>query len=160
MDTGELLTRWTARIAVMLYIAGLAMRDQSPKWSRRWWTAGCGVYLAHVACAFGFIHHWSHAEAYAFTAQQTEAITGLDSGGGLYINYAFTLAWIVDVVWRWTLRPPPRWLAWTVDAFLAFIVVNATVVFATGFSRWLGVVATCLLAVIWFRRCRFAWRVS
>jgi hypothetical protein len=160
MDTGELLTRWTARVAVVLYIAGLAMRADAPRWSRLAWTAGCGVYLAHVLCAFGFIHHWSQAEAYAFVAAQTAAVTGLDWGGGLYVNYAFTLVWLVDVCWRWTLRPPPRWLAWSADAFLAFIVVNATVVFATGFSRWLGIVACVLLAVIWFRRYRFHRRVA
>jgi hypothetical protein len=91
MTAGEILTHWTVRIAIALYVAGLALRGYSPKWSRLAWTGGCGFYLLHVACAFEYYHHWSHANAYAATARQTAAVVGLDWGGGLYVNYAFTL---------------------------------------------------------------------
>src|ERR1035438_9442710 len=143
MEHGELLTRWTIRIAMALYVASLATRAIAPRYSRIAWTAGCGVYLLHVACAFEYFHHWSHAEAYAFTAQQTAAVVGLDWGGGLYVNYAFTLIWLADVCWWWA-DPPrylarPRWIDLGVHGFLGFVAFNATVIFASGFSRWFGV---------------------
>jgi hypothetical protein len=148
MEHGELLTRCTIRIAMALYVASLATRANWPRLSRCAWTAGCAFYFAHVACAFAYFHHWSHAEAYALTAQTTAAVVGLDWGGGLYINYVFTLVWIADVCWWWTDRPRPRWIGWTVQAFMGFIAFNATVVFASGFSRWFGIAACVLLALI------------
>ncbi len=148
MEHGDLLTRWTIRVAMALYVASLATRTFAPRWSRIAWTAGCGVYLLHVACAFEYYHHWSHAEAYAFTAEQTAAVVGLDWGGGLYVNYAFTLVWLADVCWWWTDLSRPRWIGWAVQAFMGFIAFNATVVFATGFSRWFGIAACVLLIAV------------
>lgn len=150
METGELLTRWTVRIAMALYVASLATRNFSTRWSRLAWTAGCVLYLFHVACAFEYYHHWSHAEAYVSTARQTAEVVGLDWGGGLYFNYAFTLIWLADACWWWaaeeSYQARPRWIDWTVHGFLGFIAFNATVVFATGFSRWMGI-ASCVLLV-------------
>ena len=155
MNAGELLTRWTIRVALALYVASLASRGVAPKGSRVAWTAGCLAYLVHVACAFEFYHHWSHAEAYAFTEQQTAAVVGLDWGGGLYVNYAFTLVWLADVCWWWAgierYQARPRAIAWAVHGFMGFIAFNATVVFASGFSRWFGIAACVLLAVVWGR---------
>lgn len=149
---GELLTRWTVRIAVALYIAGLATR------SRLAWTAGCGFYLLHVACAFAYYHHWSHDDAYASTARQTYDAVGLDWGGGLYLNYAFTLVWLGDVVWWWIAptqyQQRPRALSWLIHGFLGFIAFNATVVFATGVSRWLGIAGCVIIAIAWWREHR------
>ena len=34
------------------------------------------------------------------SARQTAEVFGLDWGGGLYVNYAFTAAWVADVAWR------------------------------------------------------------
>ena len=153
MDPGELLTRWTVRIALALYVASLASRGFAPRWSRVGWTLGCAVYLVHVACAFHYYHHWSHAEAFAFTADQTAKMTGLDWGGGLYVNYAFTLVWLLDAAWWWASMERylkrPRWIEWLVQGFLGFIAFNATVVFAEGFSRWFGIGACVLLAAIY-----------
>jgi hypothetical protein len=145
---------------VALYVAALVSRRWSPRWSRLAWTAGCGLYLLHVACAFEYYHHWSHAEAYAATARQTAVITGLDWGGGLYANYAFTLIWLGDVCWWWAdagrYANRPRWIDVLVHGFLGFIVFNATVVFATGFSRWFGVAACVLLIGVWWKERRRA----
>jgi hypothetical protein len=154
MDTGELLTRWTVRLAMALYVASLASRGFSPRWSRIDWTVGCVVYLLHVACAFEYYHHWSNAEAYASTARQTAETVGIDWGGGLYVNYAFTLVWLADVCWWWgaasSYLARPRWVDWAVNGFMGFIAFNATVVFATGFSRWFGVAACVLLILLAF----------
>src|SRR5262245_13001294 len=142
MDIGEILTRWTVRIALVCYVAALALRltGQRRSYQRLAWTAGCLAYLVHVACAFHFNHGWSHAAALAETARQTEEMFGFSWGGGLYFNYVFTAVWILDVLWWW-LDPPwyetrPRWIEWSVQGFLAFMFFNATVVFATGPARW------------------------
>jgi hypothetical protein len=152
MDFGILWTRWTVRVAIAFYVASLASRGNSPKWSRAGWTAGCLAYLLHVACAFQYYHHWTHAEAYAFAAQQTADVAGLNWGGGLYVNYAFTLVWVTDVCWWWggmeRYLARPRLIECAVQGFLGFIAFNATVVFATGFSRWFGLAACVLLVVI------------
>ena len=162
MDDGDLAIRWTVRVAMALYVmslvlSGLAGTRQS--WlvaARLAWSLGCLAYLAHVACAFEYAHHWSHPDAYAATARQTEEIVGLKFGGGLYANYAFTLVWMLDVCWWWAgierYRARPRWVAWTVYGFLGFIAVNATVVFPTGAIRWFGIGACVLLAAVWGRR--------
>jgi hypothetical protein len=153
MEFGELITRWTVRIAVACYVASLASRRYSMTWSRFAWTAGCVAYLLHVAAAFQYYHHWSHADAYESTARQTADVVGVAWGGGLYFNYVFTLVWLIDVLWWWLAsdryRTRPRLLDWAVHGFLGFIVFNATVVFASGFSRWLGIAACLVLPVVW-----------
>jgi hypothetical protein len=153
MDTAELLTRWTVRIAVILYVVSLASRPHMPTFSRFSWIVGCFAYLLHVLAAFHYYHHWSHEAAYNSTAQQTAEVTGLHWGGGLYVNYAFTLVWLVDVLWWWfalkSHQSRSRWINWGVYLFLSFIVFNATVVFASGWSRWLGIAACCLVPSAW-----------
>jgi hypothetical protein len=163
MDS-ELLTHWTVRVAMALYVASLATRLRFPTWSRLAWTAGCLAYLLHVACAFEFFHHWSHGEAYTFTAKQTKAVVGLDWGGGLYVNHAFTFVWLADVVWWWAGMESycrrPRWIEWAVQGFMAFIAFNATVVFASGFSRWFGIAACVLFVAVWVRHSRVVKRLN
>jgi hypothetical protein len=155
-SAGQALTLWTIRVAAGLYVAAvagwLARRDRS---SRAAWTAACGFYLVHVAAAFHFYHAWSHAAAYRETARQTAAVFGVNWGGGLYFNYAFTAIWIADVLWWWrgleAYRRRPRWVTAAVHTFFAFMFLNATVVFAQGGTRWFGVAATTLLCVLWWR---------
>jgi hypothetical protein len=183
MTIGELITRWTIRAAVLLYVLAVAGELQRRvawaacppsrrvawaacppsrrvAWAAcpplleaitRWaWTLGCGLCVAHVAAAFHFYHGWSHAAAYRDTARQTAEVSGLDWGGGLYFNYAFTLLWVADALWWWlapsSRRARPFFLTAALEAYFAFIVFNATVVFETGAMRWFGVAAFCLLA--------------
>jgi hypothetical protein len=117
------------------------------------WTLGGAFYLAHVAAAFQFHHHWSHLAAYQETARQTAEVFGANWGGGLYFNYAFTLIWIADVFWWWRTgldgyRARPRWVTGTVHSFFGFMFFNATVVFGSGFMRWFGVASMLILAVV------------
>jgi hypothetical protein len=124
--------------------------------ARLFWTAGFVAFLIHVICAFHFVHHWSHAAAYADTARQTAEVVGLDWGGGLYANYAFAAVWLADVIWWWispsSYLARSRWVEWIVQGFMAFISFNATVVFGVGAIRWAGVAATALLALLLVRR--------
>src|SRR5207302_6465297 len=66
---------------------------------------GCAAFVVHVACAFQFYHHWSHAAAYADTARQTKDYFGLDWGGGLYLNYVFLVVWVGQAIRSWIVGP-------------------------------------------------------
>lgn len=163
METGELLTRWTVRVAVASYFLALLIRLSRPQSTRRLqrarilWTLAYGVFVIHVACAFHFFHHWSHAAAFAETARRTIAVVGIAVGAGVYVNYLFMLLWGLDVAnwWRCGLhgyeRLPKRYHV-PMQSFLAFIFLNGTIVFEPGFSRWLGIVGFSLLAVAYVRR--------
>ena len=166
MLDGKLLTLWTILAAAALYavsvIAWLRRRDRS---ARLAWTIACLLYLAHVACAFNFYHHWSHSAAYEDTSRRTAELLSMHWGGGIYFNYVFTVVWMMDVIWWWRglalYRKRPRWMNASVHAFFAFMFFNATVVFAAGPVRWLGLLATAALAFVWWQgRFRNADRAS
>jgi hypothetical protein len=158
MDSGEALTRWAVRVALALYVLALAVRVTAAgrrPWlaaARLAWTAGCAAYLLHVACAFAYYHHWSHAEAYEATARRTEEVVGLSWGGGLYANYIFTVVWLADVAWWWwgldRYEARPRGVEWAVQGWLGFLAFNATVVFGSGAVRWLGLAGCVGLAAL------------
>jgi hypothetical protein len=158
---GELLINWSARVVVLFYllrlaadalIADPARRD---RWARWAWTAGCAVYLVHVAFAFQFLHHWSHAAAVDHAARRTLEVVGFEFGAGIYVNYAFTLFWVADVALWWrrsfsrqTVSPVYYWI---VQAIFAFMMFNATVVFGPAFWKWVAVgslVAIGLLRIL------------
>ena len=162
MTAGEMLTRWTVRAALLLYAATLAVRLAAPsrrRIARLLWTAGCVVFLAHVAAAFHFFHGWSHAHAYHETARRTADMFGTYWGGGLYLNYLFTLAWAADAAWWWGVgideyERRPRWVVIALQAFMFFMAFNATVVFGHGWVRLLGLGGSAALAVslVWHSR--------
>jgi hypothetical protein len=160
--SGEELTIDTARAALLLYVAALAVildgRDRGGRLARALWTAGMLVYLAHVSAAFHYVHAWSHGAAVAETARQTRELFGVDTGVGIWFNYLFTAVWAADAGWWW-LDPAgyhrrPAAATGLVHAFMAFMFVNGAVVFATGPSRWIGLTATALLPLWWLRRRR------
>jgi len=83
MESQNHVTHATAWAAFFCYVVALTLRLWTNglllRQCRVWWTAGCLLLFVHVACAFHFVHHWSHREAYEATAQQTAALTGLGS---------------------------------------------------------------------------------
>jgi len=157
--THEAITIWTVRIALVLYVtASFSWVLGGERWertTRRLWSAGLLLYLAHVAAAFHSVHGWSHSRAALETARQTEDLFGIASGAGLFFNYLFTLVWTADALWWWMdeegYRLRPGWLSVSMHAFLAFMFFNATVVFAHGFARWFGLAATPPLLFLWLR---------
>jgi hypothetical protein len=161
MTSGVLLTRVTIWLALIAYALGTVMqlyaRGRIEQLSRaRWvWTAGCGFYLAHIACAFGAYHSWSHAAAYEATALQTHEMTGLRWGGGIYFNYVFGLLWLGDTAWWWLApqshRQRPFWLSALWHGFFLFMVINGTIVFGRGPVRWLGILICVVLLGAWLR---------
>ncbi|HUY33909.1 MAG TPA: hypothetical protein VMV69_14275 [Pirellulales bacterium] len=164
MTGGEWATRWTIRLALLCYFVATMAEMTAAADERRQrlacalWTAGWGLFLAHVACAFHFHHHWSHAEAYLRTARRTAELYGGNWGGGLYFNYAFTAAWTLDVLYWWwrpsghRRRSPALSVAW--HGFFLFMVVNATIVFETGPVRWAGVAGLVILSLTWIGKRR------
>jgi len=159
MSKGELLTRITIWLALAGYTIGVSVYLLS-RGRRSWdvvarmaWTAGCVSLLAHVAFAFHYYHNWSQAAAYRETARQTAEVTGIDWGGGLFINYALIAGWVLDAAWWWrdtdAYRNRPRWLVAAWQGFLIFIIFNATVVFKNGPQRWIGLSLCLWLAFLW-----------
>lgn len=155
---GEILIVWSARIVVLFYAMRLAVDFlvadpiRRERWARWAWTAGCAIYLLHVGLAFHFLHGWSHAAAVAHTARRTFEVVGVNWGGGIYINYAFTVLWVANVVWWWIRaarhEPTPAALYWSVHAVFAFMMVNATVVFGPPFWKWYVASGAILLVAI------------
>lgn len=159
-DLGDLLTRWTVRVALLFYALSLGLRIAAAgrrgrlAAARLSWSAGFVAFALHVGAAFHFIHSWSHRDANDATARQTAAVVGWDWGGGLWANYVFAAVWLADVAWWWRGRDRyearPRCVEWLVQGFLGFIAFNAAVVFADGPVRWAGVAAGAGLAwLVW-----------
>jgi len=161
---GEELTLWTIRLALACYVAWLAgwlvvatHRNTLLSWPymARWlWTVGCGLFVAHVACAFHIYHDWNHAAAFEKTATETEQLLGVRFGEGIYFSYLFLVLWVFDVLAMWTWwhpagdlrRPMVGAVQWALHAYLFFIAFNGAIVFEAGPTRWAGV-AACLLLV-------------
>ncbi len=156
-EIGELLTRWTVRLAVACYVLRLSVDvtgwgTPSAKRAVLWlWTVGYGLFLTHVICAFQFYHEWSHFAAYEHTARQTAVAVGIDWGGGLYFNYLFISIWMGDVTAWWRLGDAyieRRKVYWTVQAIVAFMIVNATIVFGPPFWKWVALAVAAGLLLI------------
>ncbi len=166
MSRGELFTRLTIWLALSGYACGAIIhfvRRENLRWQARarWaWTLGCLGMLAHVACAFHVYHNWSQTSAYRETARQTAEVFNFNWGGGLYINYAFIAAWVLDVIWWWrglaAYNRRPRYVVLAWQGFFLFMVFNATVVFKTGVLRWLGIVLCLALVLVWWNTDRLS----
>ena len=158
---GQLITRWTVRLALSCYLYCLAAvllrgrteNAQGDRTVRVIWTLGCGIFVAHVIAAFAYYHHFSHQAAYDDTAKQTEELIGFAFGGGIYFSYLFLVLWVGDAAWRW-ISPAsrPAWLDWPLHAYMFFIAFNGAIVFEGGVSRVAGIVGCVLLLGIVFWR--------
>lgn len=134
-------------LALLCYPAGPARLAATAPAVRRAallaWTVGCAAFLVHAVSSFAVFYDWSHATALRETARQVEELTGRPLGAGLYANYLFGLVWLADVVRCWAgARRPGRLAALALHGFMLFIIFNATVVFADGATRVLGVAVT------------------
>ena len=145
----DLLLRLTIWLALGLY-AGSELRSHSR--TAVWLTTGGWLlFVAHTILAFDVHYNWSHATAYAETAIQAEALTGLGWGGGIYLNYAFGLVWLAELAWAMvagaSYRTRPRHVGWFVRGFLLFMIINGGVIFVDGPQRWIG--ATIAGVLVW-----------
>lgn len=161
-DPGLFLTRTTIWLALVCYTLAELLR--SPRGSRHRFApapvllrvgahlhlGGALAYLAHVVCAFHFQHHWSHAQALLDTARQTAAVTGWNWGGGLYVNYAFSLVWIAYSTTVLLQRPLSSTMERCVRGLFFFMIFNGAIVFARPSVRFAGVALCLLLVAAWW----------
>lgn len=160
MDAGELLTRATIWITIVLYVAGVLMlalnkhRATADATVRLVWTVACISLIVHFLSAFQFYHDWSHAAAYRETSRKTYEVVGFASGVGVFINYGLLGIWVLDLGWWWLRgrdsyfkRPRLAVLAW--HWFLIFVIFNATVVFGKGLARGVGLIIILVLCLAW-----------
>lgn len=148
----------TIWLSMLLFAAGEGRRAFTPRGSApphwAWWAFATGLVLAvvHTLLAFAVVHQWSHADALRSTAIQTQSIYGVAFGGGIYVNYLFIAAWLADL-WWWRASPGdhvrPATVVWTLRAFYIVMIFNATVVFASGFRRVLGLLLVSWLVRAW-----------
>ncbi len=169
---GEAIVRWTARLAAAAYLTRISFDVLAPRnervqrWNRVIWTVGCLVFLAHAVAAFHFYHGWSHAAAFEHVRKQTLQLTGFNSGFGLYLNELMAAWWTIDaVLWSRNLRwPENRGAYWSLHAFFAFMMFNATVVFGPRGWTWVLVGWVVMLGIAWWvwrgARNREAWSKS
>jgi len=158
MEIGDLLVKGTIWLSLLAWVAAewarCTSRGMEPP-GRGAWTVGALAALGHAAAAFHFRHGWSQRAALSETARQTAALTGLDWGGGLYVNYLFLAVWTADACWWWldpaTFDRRPRPLDRAVRAYFLFMFVNGTVVFAKGPIRALGTAAALAVLAAWYR---------
>ena len=120
------------------------------------WGAGAILAAIHTVSALGAFHGWSHWDAVEATANKTEALLGIRIGAGVYVNYAFVVAWLMDAAWRLAtcfsgISPSPKWWNRTIDLFLIFIAINGAIVFANGPIRWISLGCGVLLVVAYNR---------
>ena len=162
--TEEAFVHGTVLIAVGLFfftlLSRLIGRPRLSRVAKGTWTAGLGFYIAHVLCAFAAFHDWSHQAAYEYTAAETARLIGVAWGGGIYFNHGFTLLWIVDAVWWWTwpthYGSRSRRFSVSVMVIMLLMVIQATVVFASGPVRWFGVAGTLAVVILALSRQRWA----
>ena len=144
-------------LALVLFAAGEIGRTGrrrsggEPGWARPAFAAGAALAIVHTLLAFALAHDWSHADAVRSTALQTEAVYGFAFGGGVYVNYLFLAVWLADATWWRRADHVGRSLAvtWTLRSFYLVIIVNAAVVFATGWRRAAGVAVVASLLWAW-----------
>ena len=144
--SGEFWLRGSIWLALAAGVTALGLRrTMAVAWA---WRVGAGWYLVHVAAAFQFRHGWSHVTATEATARQTAAVTGWNLGAGIWVNYAFTAAWVV-VAARWPCLAPGLRRGWII--WFLFMTVNGAVIFVSGPERWVGIVLTTLALAAVFR---------
>ena len=154
--SGELLTRWTVRVALVTLVVALVCKlsfgrgYKSSFVVRLFWTLTCLLFVAHAATAFHYYHNWSHTHAYRDTARQTKELMGIEFGAGIYFSYVFLVIWLLDVM-SWWYRPVQYdrrswWLMLCIWGYLLFIVFNGAVVFEGGVTRQLGMPVCIALA--------------
>jgi len=148
--------RGTIILATALWAAAEVVRLVRPhaiEPARQLWTAALILAVLHAALAFASVYGWSHHTAMLATARQTASVTGLEWGGGLFVNYLFLAAWTLDTLWWW--RAPAARLARSPRleqlrlACFVFMFINGAIVFAAGIARAAGIMAVTAVCAAW-----------
>ena len=148
MSPSELILRVAIWPAVAFGLA--ATRGWRPATS---WRVGALFYAVHVAAAFHHAYRWSHSAAVADNVRQVRETLGIEFGAGIWVNYAFSLGWMLAAL-TWPKLGPVARRVWI--AVFLFIAFQGTVVFAHGHGRWIGL-ALFLAAAVHAWRFRGEW---
>jgi hypothetical protein len=160
------------QVSMVLWVIGFALgiwwSDRANRLTVALWIAGLGFLVLHILLSMGVFHGWSHAQAVQATARRTEEWFGFRFGGGIYANYLFVAVWLLDTLLRttgywaagkncdpWEDAALKHRLAWAIDGFMIFMIVQATVVFALGPTRWIGLLCGLGLSLLGIYRRMF-----
>ncbi|MEM9367252.1 MAG: hypothetical protein AAGD07_14770 [Planctomycetota bacterium] len=115
------------------------------------WFIGSLMIVLHILASYGLVHDWSHQAAIEATAEESERVTGIRAGWGVYVNFAFATIWlaysIAMIVQRFRMEAVDGFVFW----FTAAIVFFATVVFETGLVRFSSIAGFFCLGIAWLR---------
>ncbi len=149
----EVFTKASIWLVILCYGVLLATVRLSAanRLRRAAWIAGAISFGAHVLLAFGAFYQWSWSVAWRKTAEQAEQFSGVRAGWGLWLNFAFGLAWVIlalrerrtrDCVSKEKERPPhgsqsvsSRWLDRLLHGFLLVMVLMGGIAFAPTAAR-------------------------
>ena len=154
--SGTAIVRSTILIATAFWAWAEVLKLRRPgdvEPARVLWTIGLALGLIHAAMAFEVAYDWSHTTAWADTARQTAAMTGLAWGGGIVVNYLFLALWLADAVWWWiapvTYIHRPLRLERARLLLFVFMFFNGAIVFAGSAGRAVGVPAVAAVCITW-----------
>ena len=151
---------WTIRGALICMVLFFAMRILNPnlkgstlELAKSFWLVGSLLSLLHAIATMAFYHQFQHAAAYQDTAHQTEQAIGVAVGFGIWLNYLFVMAWLLDALWMNGFTNSyfarHRTFNWLIYGFLGFIAINGAIVFESGPVRWVGILAILFLVGMW-----------
>ncbi len=160
------------QVSMVLWVIGFALgiwwSDRANRLTVALWIAGLGFLVLHILLSMGVFHGWSHAQAVQATARRTEEWFGFRFGGGIYANYLFVAVWLLDTLLRttgywaagkncdpWEDAALKHRVAWAIDGFMIFMIAQATVVFAVGPTRWIGLLCGLGLSLLGIYRRMF-----
>jgi hypothetical protein len=153
-------TRLTADLVTMAYVVAIGLRLVKGRWihaARAGWLIGAVLLVVHVLTAYGEVHGWSQAAALEHTRQETLRQTGWNSSLGLWFNFVTVVLWITETARIHRRQPSDAdhrpiaptgdvWVAILSQAWIAFMMIQAAIVFAEGPLRWLAGAAMLVLA--------------
>ena len=157
-DVGDLLTRNCVRLSLAWYSAALCLmmflgpddwraRTMRGRLARWCWTWALVCFVVHVAMAFHYFHHWSHAHA----VEHTREVSGV--GEGIFASYLFGVLWLLDAAYWWAVpagyASRNAWIGRSLHAFMLFIVFNGAIVYEAGPIRWIASLMFLALAGVW-----------
>jgi len=113
---------------------------------------GAALAFVHALAAFHWHYDWSHTEAVVATAEQTAEVFGLNWGGGVWVNYAFLVVWLVDVGRRTASHR--RDVAestgtWLLRGFYLIIIANGAITFVAWPMNLVGAGMVSVLVWCW-----------
>ena len=149
---GEWLTKCSIWLVIACYGLVMATATVTAKKSfspRRiaWWLGGV-AFSVHVLLAFSVFYGWNWAVAWQTTADQAEEFSGVRAGWGLWMNFAFGIAWIGLALREHRGTETRRlWIDRVLHGFVFFMVVMGGIAFAPTPARvFTSAVLVCALA--------------